>query len=116
MIYQIYEIINDIVHVRSGKGRFMNLVLIRAKPNSLLEKNTCEDLFDAKGTLLLKKGIEIHDSIRERLRRREVYVLQYHEDLTLKHVKRFPKDAYIKLAGFLWTIYHEDKLIETGAS
>jgi len=89
----------------------MNLVLIRVKPNSLLEKNTCEDLFDAKGTLLLKKGIEIHDSIRERLRRREVYVLQYHEDLTLKHVKRFPKDAYVKLVGFLWTIYHEDKLI-----
>jgi len=90
----------------------MNLVLERVNPNSVLEKKTCEDLFDSKGNLLLKKGLRINESIRGRLTRREVYVLQYHNDSMPKHMKGFPKDTYIKLVGSLWNIYHEAKLIE----
>jgi len=89
----------------------MNLVLERVSPNSVFGKYTLENLFDSKGTLLLKKGLQINDNIRERLKRREIYVLQDHKDSTTKSIKRFPRDAYVKLVGFLWTIYHEEKLI-----
>lgn len=89
----------------------MHLVLEKVSPSSVLEKTACEDLFDSNGTLLLKKGLQIDESLRARLTRREVYVLQYHQDLTPKSTKAFPKDAYIKLIGSLWSIYHESKLI-----
>lgn len=91
----------------------MNLVLERIQSNSALEKTASVDFFDSRGILLLTKGQEIIESIRERLERRDVYVLQNHRDLTpsSKCVKAFPKDIYIKLVGSLWSIYHESKLI-----
>lgn len=91
----------------------MNLVLKKVSLKSILAKTTGEDLFDSKGTLLLKRGLLINESIRERLTKREVYVMHCDRDLSLKHIKEFPKDTYIKLVGSLWSIYHEAKLIET---
>lgn len=89
----------------------MHLVLEKVSPSSVLEKKTCEDLFDSKGTLLLKKGLHIDEDLRDRLTKREVYVLQYHRGSTPKPLKEFPKDTYIKLVGSLWGIYHEAKII-----
>lgn len=90
----------------------MNLVLERVNPNSVLAETTCEDLFDSTGTLLLKKGLQINENIRERFLKHEIYVLQFRKDLTTQCVKEFRKDVYVNIVGSLWSIYHDAKLIE----
>lgn len=91
----------------------MDLVLQRVNINLLSGRTTSEDLFDSKGTLLLKKGIQLTESIWKYVTNREVYVLQYHEDYTgSKKVNRFRKDTYIELVGSIWSIYHEARIIE----
>jgi len=91
----------------------LDLVLERIQPNSALEKRTSVDLFDSRGTLLLTKGQEITETIRELIARREVYVLQSHMNFTpqSKQAKAFPKDVYIELVGSLWNVYHGAQLI-----
>ncbi|HVJ50057.1 HD-GYP domain-containing protein [Desulfitobacterium sp.] len=92
----------------------MNLVLERVSPDTVLNKTTCEDLFDSKGTLLLEKGHQITASIRKRINNREVYVLQTHRVLIhrTKNIKGLPKDTYVNLVGSSWSIYHEARMIE----
>lgn len=92
----------------------MNLVLKIVSPNSVLNKTTCVDLFDSKGNLLLTKGCLITENIRECVKKREVYELRTRMELipVPKNVKEFPKDAYIKLVGSPWSIYHEAMLIQ----
>lgn len=90
----------------------MNLVFERLHPNAVLGQTASVDLFDATGILLLQKGNAITAGIRERLERREIYILNNNRDEILpKHVSSFPKDVYIKLVGSLWSIYHETKII-----
>lgn len=89
----------------------MHLVLKRVCPTSILEKTAYEDLFDSTGTLLLRKGLPISECLRDRLLKREVYLLKNQGDMPPNHIKEFPKDTYIELVGSLWNIYHEAKLI-----
>jgi len=92
----------------------MNLVLEKKRPNSALEKTASMDLFGSTGMLLLQKGMPITDGIRERLEKREVYVLKKGQAkiASPRQVKAFPKDVYTQLVGSLWSIFHEAKLVK----
>ncbi|WP_206811196.1 hypothetical protein [Paradesulfitobacterium ferrireducens] len=50
----------------------MNLVLKKPESNSAMEQTATQDLFDAAGVLLLKKGQPLTAGIRELLEKREV--------------------------------------------
>lgn len=72
------------------------------------------DLFDRFGVLLLRKGEIITESIRERLKNREVFVWieQTARNYFTQEIKTFPKDHYTKFVGELWSIFHDAKLIQ----
>lgn len=91
----------------------MNLVLKKPESNSAMEQTATQDLFDAAGVLLLKKGQPLTAGIRELLEKREVYIWRKGEEtfFSRRQVKAFPRDVYFKLVGSLWSIYHEAKLI-----
>ena len=92
----------------------MNLVLERIGPDSAMGPIASQDLFDATGILLLKKGQTLTAGIRELLEKREVFIWRKREaGISSRQVKSFPRDVYLKLVGSLWSIYHEAKLIET---
>ncbi|EGW37778.1 hypothetical protein DOT_4171, partial [Desulfosporosinus sp. OT] len=78
------------------KGEKINeLVVEKVQPYSTIGTTATEDLFDEFGVLLLGKGQQITNSIKELLEKREVFVWANREDKDCKSEE---------LEGGIWRI------------